>query len=147
MASLPTAPPPAADALEQRDTWRNVWQALTNDALLFFLCLIVVLVLAMGALLPQQPAGGTADPLAYSQWQAQARAITGGMFDAASTLELFNVAQAYWLRIVLAALVIVVLLRLVERSSHLRTLRRAGDVLFDEERVRVTEQAPALPAI
>jgi hypothetical protein len=147
MATLPTATPPAADALEQRDTWRNAWQALTNDALLLVLCLIVVFVLAMGAILPQQPAGGTADPLAYSQWQTQARAITGGLFDAASTLELFNIAQAYWLRIVLAVLVIVVLLRLVERLSHLLMLRRTGDVLFIEGRLRVTDQAPALPTI
>ncbi len=146
MASLPSIPPPA-DALEQRDTWRNSWQALTNDALLITLCVISAIALVMGVILPQQPASGIADPLAYGQWQTQARSMTGGLYDAASTLELFNVAQAYWLRIVLAVLVIVVLLRLVERLGHLLTARQAGNVLLNEERVRVTDMAPALPEI
>jgi hypothetical protein len=131
--------------LEQRDAWRNFWQALTNDALLITLCIIAIIALALGFFLPQQPAGGTSNPLAYSQWQTQARNVTGGFYDAASTLEFFNIAQAYWLRIVLAALVIVTLLRLVDRVGRLATMRDAGDALFDEERIRVTDHAPALP--
>ena len=146
MASLPSTPPPA-DALEQRDTWRNSWQALTNDALLLTLCVISALALALSAVLPQQPASGTADPLAYGQWQTQARSVTGGFYDAASTLELFNIAQAYWLRIVLAVLAVVLLLRLVERLGRLLTLRHADDTLFNEGRLRVTAQAPALSEI
>lgn len=146
MASLPSTPPPA-DALEQHDTWRNSWQALTNEALLVTLCVISAIALVMGVILPQQPASGTADPLAYGQWQTQARSMTGGFYDAASTLELFNVAQAYWLRIVLAVLVIVLLLRLAERLGRLFTARQAGNVILNEERVRVTDIAPALPEI
>lgn len=143
----PTSPP-AADALEQRDPWRNVWQAATSDGLLLALCVIAALALAAGALLPQSPAGGTADPLAYSQWQSQARALTGRLYDLLSALGLFQAAQAFWLRAATVALTAVVLLRLADRTARLwQAARSSASVLRDEERLRVTDQAPPLAQI
>ncbi len=144
MSLPPTASPPAADALEQRDTWRDAWQVLTSDAILVILCLLAGLALAARLFLPQQPAGGTSDPLAYSQWQAQAHVQTGAGYDTTLALGLFDVNGAPWLHVVLAILCAVVLLRLVDRLAHLFH-RPCSDTLRDEGRVRVTEQAPAQP--
>lgn len=145
MSSVPSpATVPATDALEQRDPWRDAWQAVTHDVLVAALCLIVALAVAAGTLLPQTPTGGTSDPLAYSQWQTQARSAAGVLFDSASMLSLFTVAQAFWLRVVMAALMVVLALRLMDRVSRLWSARvRTGD-LRDEVRVWVTSDAPAL---
>src|SRR5438445_521109 len=129
MSSLPSVTQPAADALEQRDPWRNAWQAITSDVLLAALCVIVLLALAAGYILPQIPASGTADPLSYSQWQTQARAIAGAFYDVAAMLGIFSVAQAFWLRIVIAVLIVIVVLRLAERLARLLNARRASDRL------------------
>ncbi|HEY3288553.1 MAG TPA: cytochrome c biogenesis protein ResB, partial [Anaerolineae bacterium] len=145
MSSVPSPTTlPAMDALEQHDPWRDAWQTATHDVLLIALCLIVALAVVAGTLLPQTPTGGTADPLAYSQWQTQARSVAGILFDSASMLSLFNVSQAFWLRVVMAALMVVIALRLMDRVSRLWVARvRTGD-LRDEVRIRVTSDAPAI---
>ncbi len=150
MSSAPNTPQPVADALEQRDPWRDAWQAATHDVLVGSLSLIVAVALTAGYLLPQAPAGGTADPLSYSQWQTQARAVAGSFFDGASVLGLFNVAQAFWLRIVIAILAVILGLRLIDRVARMASSRRRrgrGDALRDEERVRVTNKATPLADI
>jgi hypothetical protein len=118
---------------------------MTSDVLLAALCAIVALVLLAGYWLPQTPAGGTADALAYGQWQTHAHAAAGVAYDVAFTLGLFSVAQAFWLRLLMAVLVAVLLLRLTDRVARLFAARRPGDALRDEERVRVSDRAPALP--
>ncbi|MCL5994605.1 MAG: hypothetical protein M1546_00945, partial [Chloroflexi bacterium] len=140
-------PPNAIDALEQRDTWRNVWQAVTSDMLLALLCGITAFAWGAMVLLPQAPANGTADPLIYSQWQTQARAATGPAFDTLSALALFGVTQTLWFRVSLAALLAVAALRLLDRAVQLAHVHHKGDKLRDEERVRVTDQAPTLDQI
>jgi hypothetical protein len=147
MSSNPSTVQPVADALEQRDPWRDAWQVATHDVLVASLSLLVAATLTAGNLLPQMPAGGTSDPLAYSQWQTQARAVAGAFFDGASVLSLLNVAQAFWLRIVIAILVVILGLRMIDRVTRLVLSRRHDDALRDEERVRVTNKAPPLADI
>jgi ResB-like family len=144
MSTASPAPQPAADALEQRDPWRSAWQGVTNDVLLAALCLIAGAASAAAYLLPQMPAGGTADPLSYSQWQTRAHTLTGAFYDAADTLGLFNAAQVFWLRMVCVILAVIVALRLADRLARLLAARHEGDWLRDEERLRVTDQAPTL---
>jgi hypothetical protein len=146
MSSTPRTEP-TADALEQRDTWRVLWQSLTSDWPLALLCLVAALALVAAFVLPQMPGEGTADPLAYSQWQTEARAFSGGLYTPFLNLGLFGVYQAWGLRIVLALLVTLVVLRLADRVARLASMRRTGDALRDEERLRVTDSAPALDAL
>lgn len=123
------------------------WQVVTHDVLVAALCLLIGLTLAAGYILPQSPAGGTADPLAYSQWQIHARDVAGAFYDGASVLGLFNVAEAFWLRIAIAVLLVLLLLRLVDRAARLVNMRDGSDTLRDEERLRVTDSAPAVADI
>ncbi len=147
MSSAPASSQPVADALEQADPWRTAWQVATHDVLVAALCLLIFLALMAGQVLPQSPAAGTADPLAYSQWQIRARTAAGVFYDGASVLGLFNISQAYWLRIAIAVLLAVLLLRVSDRITRLWGARRPANVLRDEERMRVADHAPAMADI
>ncbi len=154
MSSKPTTAQPVTDALEQRDPWRTAWLVTTHDVLVIALAVIIAAALIAGYVLPQMPTGGTSEPLAYSQWQTQARTMAGPFFDIASVLSLFSVAQAFWLRIIIAALIVILGLRLVDRVSRLasslplfHSAPLRGDILRDEERMRVMDNAPALTDI
>ena len=138
----PTQPPD--DALEQRDTWRSIWLVLTHDALVVALVIALVLVGGAAIVLPQAPAAGTADPVAYSQWQAQAQSQTGAAYAAWTALGLFDVAGALWLRVLIWVLVALALLRLVDRVARLVSARRPDGSIQDEQRLRVTERAADL---
>jgi hypothetical protein len=136
--------PPSLDALEQRDAWRALWQAATSDAL------AVGLGLALGAaglaaiVLPQTPAAGVSDPIAYSQWQALAQSSAGPLYQVLNSLGLFSVAQAFWVRAFLWALAAILIIRMADRVARLAAARRAGDALQDETRLRVAEHGMPL---
>lgn len=136
--------PQRLDALEQRDTWRSIWQALTSDALAVFLCAALALLGLASLALPQSPAAGAADPVAYSQWQTAAQAQAGPAYALLETLGLFDLAQSLWVRLLMWALAGVLLARLVDRAIRLASAHRLGDQLQDETRLRVTEQAAPL---
>lgn len=135
-----------ADPMDQRNSWRAAWQIATHDVLLAALCVIVAIGLLATALLPQAPAAGVADPIAYSRWQAEARSREGVAYDLLSSLELNNVAQAVWWRIALVGVMVVAALRLTDRVTRLIRLRGRSEVatLRDETRQRVMLYAPAL---
>lgn len=135
-----------ADPIEQRDFWRSLWQFLTSDAVMITLCFIVA-VGAMAALtLPQSPAAGTADAVAYSRWEAGAKLREGALFEPLFALGLNSVAQTAWWRIALVALAMVMALRLTDRISRLVVARAAAHAgtVRDEPRVRVMLDAPPL---
>jgi len=136
------------DALEQRDNWRAGWRFFAHDGVLALLCVGLLLATLAYYLLPQSPFDSTADALGFSQWQAQARALTNGAFTLLQDLGLFDIVHAGWVRLCLVALFGVLLLRLADRVSHFG-LGRSGAVisaerLHDENRVRVTDHAPSL---
>ncbi|MEO6062387.1 MAG: cytochrome c biogenesis protein ResB [Thermoflexales bacterium] len=135
------APPRAPDALEQRDRWRQAWQFLTSDWLLAPVCILLFLGFAASFGLPQAPAEGQQDALAFSQWQAQARDVAGPAYAALTDLGLFNVFRAFWFRLALAVLGGLAGIRLADR---IRRLIRPPTGLEDEARLRVTEHAPAM---
>ena len=147
MSSASSPSQPVADALEQADPWRVAWQVVTHDVLIASLCLLIGLALAAGYILPQSPAGGTADPLAYSQWQIRARAVAGAFYDGATVLGLFDVNNAFWLRMLIAVMLMVLLLRLADRIARLVATRDSRDALREEERLRVSDSAPAVADI
>jgi cytochrome c biogenesis protein ResB len=135
-----------ADPIEQRDFWRSLWQFLTSDAVMIALCFIVAVGAIAALALPQSPAAGTADPVAYSRWEADAKLREGALFEPLFALGLSSVAQTAWWRIALVALATVTALRLTDRVSRLvaaRTLAHAGAVR-DEPRIRVMLDAPPL---
>ncbi len=143
-----TAPaPPQVDALEQRDAWRSIWQALTNDALAALLCGALLLLGIASLALPQAPVAGIADPVAYSQWQTAAQSQAGQAYALLETLGLFDLAQALWVRVLMWALAGIVAARLLDRAIRLASARRADERLQDEVRLRVTEQATPLPEL
>ncbi len=141
------------DALEQRDNWRAGWRFFTHDGVLAFLGVGLLVAALAYYLLPQSPFDNTADALGFSQWQAQARALTNGAFTLLQDLGLFDIVHAGWVRLCLVALLGVLLLRLADRVSHFG-LGRSGfgynaavtsaEQLHDETRVRVTDHAPSL---
>ena len=131
----------APDALEQHDRWRQAWQFLTSDWLLGPVCLLLFLGFAAALGLPQAPAEGQQDALAFSQWQAQARDIAGPAYATLTDLGLFNVFRAFWFRLALAILGGLAGIRLADR---IRRLIRPPAGLEDEVRLRVTEHAPAM---
>jgi hypothetical protein len=59
-------------------------------------------------------------------------------------LNLFSVSQAFWLRVVMATLIVVLALRLMDRVARLRSARVRKNELRDEVRVWVTSDAPVL---
>ena len=134
------APQLAPDALEQHDRWRQGWQLLTSDWLLFVVCGLVALGFAAALALPQAPAEGQQDALAFSQWQARARDIAGSAYGTLVDLGLFNVFRMFWFRLALAILGGLAAIRLADRIRH---LIRPAVGLEDEARLRVTEHGPA----
>ncbi len=135
------------DALEQRDLWRSLWQVLTNDVLAVSLCVVLALLGLASLVLPQSPAAGMADPIAYSQWQTAARLQAGPAYALLESLGLFNLAQAIWARVLMWALAGVLVARLFDRLVRLVSMGRADERLQDELRLRVTEQAAPLPEL
>ena len=140
----PPAPPQFADPLEQRDSWRSIWSALTSDALLLILCGGIGLMVLLAFVLPQAPASGTADAFAYSQWQVQAQAQTGTFYETWLGAGLFNIFQQAWLRLLMALLAAVSFLRLFDAVARLRLAGMPARILRDEWRVRVTDHAPTI---
>ena len=140
----PTPTPQFADPLEQRDSWRSIWSALTSDALLLILCGGIGLMVLLAFVLPQAPANGTADAFAYSQWQVQAQAQTGTFYETWLGAGLFGIFQQAWLRLLMALLAAVSFLRLFDAVARLRLARMPARILRDEWRVRVTDHAPAI---
>ncbi len=139
--------PPQVDALEQRDVWRSIWQALTSDALAASLCGALFLLGVASLILPQAPVAGVADPVAYSQWQAAARSQAGSAYTLLETLGLFDLARALWVRILMWALAGSLVARLLDRVIRLASAHRVDGRLQDEIRLRVTEQAAPLPEL
>ena len=139
--------PTQVDALEQRDVWRSIWQALTNDALAASLCGVLLLLGIAWLTLPQAPPAGTADPVAYSQWQTAAQSQAGPAYALLQTLGLFNLSQAVWVRVLMWTLAGVLVARLFDRVIRLVSARRLDERLQDEIRLRVTEQAAPLPEL
>jgi hypothetical protein len=133
------------DPLEQRDRWRTLWQVLTHDAL--FLPLITLALLAALALmlLPQAPDAAEAGGIVFNQWTADMR-LAIAQFDALQITGVFNIAQAIWPRVVLIALCAIICPRLLDRILRIVDARGAWQV-SDEQRARVTDQAPALASM
>lgn len=138
---------PQLDALEQRDIWRTLWQALTSDILTALLCGVLLLLGVASLTLPQAPPAGAADPVAYSEWQAAAQSQAGPAYTILETLGLFNLAQAWWTRVLMWGLAGALLARLADRVARLVSARRADGRLQDETRLRVTDQAAPLPEL
>ena len=98
-------------------------------------------------ILPQAPVSGTADPYAYSLWQTQAQAKTSTLYESLQSIGLFNVFQQAWVRLLMALLAAVSFLRLFDAAARLRLANLPADVLRDELRMRVTDQAPSIAAM
>jgi hypothetical protein len=128
-----------ADPIEERDVWRDLWRALTGDALLILLCVVASVGLVAMAALPQQPAAGTSDPVAYSRWEAEAKRREDAFYEPLTDLGLNAVAQATWWRAALAALIPIAGLRLADRLARLIDMRRGRREggLRDERRIHV----------
>lgn len=145
----PTPTPPTSaqygDPLEQRDPWRTLWNFATHDGVLFALVALIALALLLAIALPQTPAGGTAEPIAYAQWQSQARASTGVLYRLVESLGLFEVLQSAWFKLLLALLAGASALRLANDVARMRLADMPAVVLRDELRLRVTNRAPTLP--
>jgi len=135
------------DPIEQRDPWCTLWQLFTGDGLITTLTAIVMLGLLATLVLPQSPSAGTADPIAYSQWEAFARLREGVLYEPLAGLGLSSVFQTVWWRLALAALGVLALARLIDRFGRLLTVRLAKDALTDESRRRVFLDGPALSVL
>ena len=135
---------PQVDALEQHDAWRSVWQVIVNDVLIVALCVVLALIGVASLVLPQSPAAGVADPVAYSQWQTTAQALASQFYTVFETLGLFNLAQALWVRVLMWVLAGLLLARSLDRVFRLVTARRGANQLQDETRLRVTDHAAPL---
>jgi len=135
-----------ADPIEERDMWRALWRALTSDALLILLCIVACVGTVAIAALPQQPAAGTSDPVAYSRWEAEAKQREGALYELLNDLGFNAVAQAGWWRAALAALIPIAGLRLADRLARLIDVQRGRHVgaLRDERRIHVMLNAPPL---
>lgn len=136
---------PQFNALEQRDLWRSIWQVLTSSVVAASLCGVLLLLGIASLTLPQAPPAGTADPVAYSQWQTTAQSQAGPAYALLETLGLFNLSQAVWVRVLMWTLAGVLVARLFDRLIRLAFARRADERLQDEIRLRVSEQAASLP--
>jgi len=135
-----------ADPIEEHDAWRALWRTLTGDALLIVLCVVASVGMIAMAALPQQPAAGTSDPVAYSRWEAEARQREGALYELLTDLGFNAVAQASWWRAALAALIPIAGLRLADRLARLVDAQRGGraGALRDERRVHVMLNAPPM---
>ncbi|MCW1967289.1 MAG: cytochrome c biogenesis protein ResB [Anaerolineae bacterium] len=134
------------DALEQRDNWRTMWRLLTHDWLLAVLSVGLWLAALAYQFLPQMPFDGATDAPGFSQWQAQARALSNGAFGFLQDLGLFDIVHALWVRLLLAGLLGILVLRLLDRGLRLLQARRSQSLalFYDENRLRVTDHAPSL---
>ncbi|MCS6774039.1 MAG: hypothetical protein NZ693_08005 [Thermoflexales bacterium] len=136
----------SGDALEVRDLWREVWRPLTNNGLL----VLVLGVTGVGALslllLPQTPPDATADPIAYSRWEALARQY-GALFEIVNALGLTNIARAAWWHVALGLGIALSALRLLGLLGDAVFARREADPRLDEERLQVIYDAPPTAAL
>ena len=98
----------------------------------------------LAIVLPQAPASGTTDTFAYSQWQVQAQAQAGSFYETWLGAGLFSIYQQAWVRLLMALLAAVCILRLFDAAARLRLAQLPTQILRDEWRVRVTDRAPAM---
>lgn len=136
----------SSDAYEVRRPWRTVWQVLSGDKLFGALFAVVVVGLLATVLLPQAPAAGASDPVAYSRWEAGAKQREGALYELFTALGLNSVSQVVWWRVALAGLIPIAALRCADRLSRLVDAWRNAHAptLRDETRMRATLNAPAL---
>jgi len=105
------AGPPPAPARESYtpdvDVFDMVWRFFCSTRLALILILIIASASLAGTVLLQAPAGTSADPVQYAQWLPQARAKYGSVADLLSVLQLLDVFNSIWFRLLLAMNIIV----------------------------------------
>jgi cytochrome c biogenesis protein len=101
----PTAAPPAqAVYSEGPDLFDAVWRFFCSTRLALVLILVIAAASLAGTLLVQAPPGITADAVEYARWLNTVRPKYGPWTDLLSALQLLNVFNSIWFRLLLAAL-------------------------------------------
>lgn len=103
-------PSPSSAVAEQEVYQRNadvfdaVWRFFCSTRLALILILVIAATSLSGTLLVQAPAGITAEPTEYARWLVGIRSKYGGWSDIFSALQLFDVFNSIWFRLLLAGL-------------------------------------------
>jgi hypothetical protein len=108
----------ATDSVERTtpphaDPWRIAWNLIASDILLASLLLALAALLTLTALLPQSP-DSSADPMAFSRWQAEAQARLGTLFMPLRETGLLAFASSPLPRGLIAVIALCLLLRTVD---------------------------------
>lgn len=111
----------------------RLWKTLSHPALLVTLAVLTLLVFIADQALPQLPSALAADPFASSAWLSaiSARYPAGALMEA---LGLFDLARNNIVRLLLALLLVVLLIRILNRfylAWHTRQLSAAWQILPD----------------
>jgi hypothetical protein len=127
------------DTLESRDRWRSAWELATSGVLLSLFTVIVFIIGAAMAFLPQTPdANGV---MSVEQWRAVAQLRLGDWFAPLDAFGLHDVRGVRWLHVPVSVLIVIVLLRIMERALRLWK-ESAAQTIADGLRLRVTDAAP-----
>jgi hypothetical protein len=133
------------DALDRRDRWRSIWNAITHDLPFGLLAAACAVAIFAHLFLPQAPTAGSTR--STDQWFAEQALQLGPAYEPLHTTELISIAQSRWVRIVLVVFVAIAIARLTDGVVHI--LRdRTGVLRFDDEaRMRVTSAAPSFDTL
>lgn len=143
LAGSTTAAPrePAAAPLDA--LLDNLWGLITSMRFVLVVILALALLVLVGTIVVQAPAGVSGDPTAMANWVAQVRPKYGGWTGVLEALQLFTAFTSVWFKILMTALSISLVACSVHRVTGLwRTAARprvvVGDHFFEHAPQRET---------
>ncbi len=98
------------------DMLDSAWRFFSSRRLTIALLVIIVLVLACGAVLPQMPGDVTFGSPQYARWYASVQAQYLQWTDPLAQVGLFSIGESLWLRITLALLLVNLVVCAVEQA-------------------------------
>ena len=133
MRSAKAQPPQASSAQDRGLGWqaavRSLWHAASSPWLVLALSILLVLLLALGWLLPQVPEGLAQRSRWPKRWLTSTAAGWGGLGNLLRTLGLFQVMHSPVLQLLLAVLLFAILVQLARLVWTTWLLRKAPHTL------------------
>jgi len=101
----------------RRDSLDALWRIASGNTTHLVLLALLALSLVLGSLLPQLPAADAVDPATANRWLSTTVTRCGTLGTLLRTVGLFDIAHAFWFRLLLALLAFHLLLSAVEAAQ------------------------------